>query len=164
MRGFIAERLPSYMIPDAWVLLDTWPITAAGKIDRRALPAPDLQVTDATWVAPRDEVERLIAGIFQDVLELDQVGVHDRFFRIGGNSLIALRAVTRIREALRVELPVTEFFAYASVAELGQALRGKPEARQRVDKVAAARAKLAKMTPAQKEALLAAKRARSATG
>ncbi|MFX3681349.1 MAG: amino acid adenylation domain-containing protein [bacterium] len=164
MREFIAERLPSYMIPDAWVMLDTWPMTAAGKIDRRALPAPDLSVRGETYVAPRDEVERLIAAVFQEVLELEQVGVHDRFFRLGGNSLIALRAVTRIREALRVELPVTEFFAHASVAELGQVLRGSPEARQKVDKIAAARAKLAKMTPAQKEALLAAKRARAAAG
>ena len=164
LREFVAERLPSYMIPAAWVVMDNWPITAAGKISRRALPAPDLQVSDETYVAPRDEVEQLIAAIFQDVLELDQVGVHDRFFRIGGNSLIALRAVTRIRDVLHVELPVTEFFAHASVAALGQALRGTPAARQTVDKIAAARAKLAKMTPAQKEALLAAKRARSTAG
>ncbi|MCF3650809.1 amino acid adenylation domain-containing protein [Synoicihabitans lomoniglobus] len=161
IRALLASQLPGYMIPDAFVVLDSWPQTPAGKIDRRALPAPDLTSTATEFVAPRDDVERLLAGIFGEVLQLDRVGIHDRFFQHGGNSLLALRAVTRIRDALRVELPVTLFFSHATVAKLGEALRAEPQAGAQINRVAAARAKLAAMTPAQKKALLAARQAAS---
>ena len=97
------------------------------------------------------------------MLSIERVGIADRFFRLGGNSLLALRAVTRIREALRVELAVPDFFAHASVRELGQLLRIDPVQRSRVDQIAAARAKLAAMSPAEKKRLLASRSTPPAT-
>ena len=157
IREFLTTRLPSYMIPDAWVAIATWPLTPAGKIDRRSLPAPDVADTAESFVAPRDEVEQLLSSLFAEVLGIKRVGIHDRFFRLGGNSLLALRAVTRIREALRVDLSISDFFTHASVEELGQILRQDPATSARVNQIATARAKLAAMTPAEKKALLAAR-------
>uniref|UniRef100_UPI0040493104 non-ribosomal peptide synthetase n=1 Tax=Cephaloticoccus sp. TaxID=1985742 RepID=UPI0040493104 len=153
LRQHLETALPGYMMPDAFIALDAWPITAAGKINRQALPSPEFVTTGDQYVAPEDDVERLLAAIFGEVLSIERVGRHDRFFQLGGNSLLALRAITRIRQALRIELPVPDFFAHPSVANLGDALRPDATIRARLDKIAAARAKLATMTPAQKQAL-----------
>ena len=90
LRRFLQAKLPDYMVPSAFVLLDALPLTPNGKVDRRALPAPEglRPELEAAYVAPRTEVEHSIAAVWQEVLGIDQVGIHDNFFNLGGHSLI----------------------------------------------------------------------------
>jgi hypothetical protein len=122
LRAFLHERLPDYMIPSAFVLLDALPLLPNGKVNRRALPAPPrLRLEfDATFVAPRTPLEEVLAGIWADVLGLDDVGVHDDFFALGGQSLLAARVMARVREASRLELPIRAIFDQSTVASLAE--------------------------------------------
>ena len=114
------------MVPSWFVPLDELPLTANGKLDRRALPIPDGDAlgSDEVYVAPRTEVERVIAGVWAQVLGIERVGVHDNFFALGGHSLMATKVVSRLREALAVELPVRELFDDGSVAGLARVVGG----------------------------------------
>jgi amino acid adenylation domain-containing protein len=116
---YLGERLPAHLIPAAFVALAALPITANGKIDRRALPAPDAAAhRERAYVAPRGPVEETLASIFAEVLKVPAVGAHDGFFELGGHSLLATQAVTRIRGALGVELPLRALFEASSPADL----------------------------------------------
>jgi acyl carrier protein len=108
------------MIPAAFVVLEALPLTPNGKVDRHALPAPDptRSELEGVLVAPRTHVEAVLAGIWAEVLGLEYVGVHDNFFDVGGHSLTATQVMARVRNALRVELPLRSLFAAPSVAEL----------------------------------------------
>ncbi|HXO42091.1 MAG TPA: amino acid adenylation domain-containing protein, partial [Thermoanaerobaculia bacterium] len=120
LRAHLAATLPDYMIPTAWVELASVPLTPNGKVDRRALPAVEEQARP--YVAPRTPVEELLAGLFSEVLERAQVGVHDNFFDLGGHSLIATRLMARVRDAVGVELPLRKLFEGPTVAALAQAI------------------------------------------
>jgi amino acid adenylation domain-containing protein len=117
LRAFLAERLPEHMFPAAYVFLDALPLSANGKVDRRALPAPERQAAGES-VAPRTPWEELLAGIFAEVLGLAEVSVTDDFFALGGHSLLATRVIARLRQALGVELPVRALFDAPTVALL----------------------------------------------
>ena len=124
MRGFLARRVPDYMIPSVFVPVESIPATTSGKIDRRALPDPDwghLPV-GGEFVAPRTESEKQLAAVWSEVLGAQRVGIHDNFFDLGGNSLLALRLVSRIRSVFSVDLPLVTLFAAPTVAELAQRL------------------------------------------
>ena len=116
LRGFLQQSLPPYMVPAVFVTLRSMPQTPGGKIDRAALPAP--QAAQADYVAPRTPVEEQLVGIWQEVLELERVGVRDSFFAIGGHSLLATQVGARIRDAFGVELPLRTLFEARTVAEL----------------------------------------------
>jgi amino acid adenylation domain-containing protein len=124
LRGHLKDRLPEYMVPSAFVLLDALPQTPNGKIDRKALPAPDQDRPDGTvaFVAPRTQTEENLARAGAEVLGLEQVGVHDNFFDLGGHSLQAVQFVARISKALGRDVPVKALFLHPTVATLAEAL------------------------------------------
>ncbi|NEW37377.1 amino acid adenylation domain-containing protein [Nocardia cyriacigeorgica] len=118
----LRETLPAYMVPTALMELDELPLSVNGKIDRAALPAPAAVVRPAgrVGIAPRTEVERVLAGIFAEVLELDDIGVEDGFFDLGGNSLIAARAVARINGTLGAGVTIRDLFEAGTIAALAE--------------------------------------------
>ncbi|HEX8273805.1 MAG TPA: non-ribosomal peptide synthetase, partial [Longimicrobiaceae bacterium] len=116
LRERLRGRLPEYMVPAAIVVLDAMPLTASGKLDRRALPAPDAAAPAAAYVAPRTPAEEVLAGIWADVLGVERVGVEDDFFDLGGHSLLATRVVSRVRQAFGTELPMRTLFEARTVA------------------------------------------------
>jgi amino acid adenylation domain-containing protein len=120
LRTFVKEKLPEYMVPSAFVFLDSLPFTPNGKVDRKALPVPGQSCPELeqSFVEPRTPVEELLANIWAEVLKLPKVGVHDNFFELGGHSLLATQLVSRIRERLLVELPLRVLFEKATVADL----------------------------------------------
>ncbi|HEV7509115.1 MAG TPA: amino acid adenylation domain-containing protein [Thermoanaerobaculia bacterium] len=127
LAAFLAERLPGYMVPAAWVLLDRLPLTANGKVDRAALPAPEEHGEGGAYVAPRSPVEEVLAGIWEEVLELQRVGVEDDFFALGGHSLVAAQVTSRVLKAFSVDLPLRFLFEHPTVAALAaevERLRG----------------------------------------
>ncbi|WP_405885118.1 non-ribosomal peptide synthase/polyketide synthase [Streptomyces sp. NBC_01384] len=123
LRDRLRDRLPHYLVPSAIVVLDALPLTASGKVDRRALPAPDLG-TGTTGRAPRTPQEQLLADLFADVLGLPAVGVEDSFFDLGGHSLLATRLASRVRATFGAELEVRSLFEHPTVAALAARLDG----------------------------------------
>ena len=110
------------MIPSAFVLLDTLPLTPSGKVDRNALPPLDGTRPDLTheFVAPRTEIEELVAQVWREVLKLESIGVHDNFFELGGHSLLATRVVARLRNNFGIDLPLRKLFELPTIAALAQ--------------------------------------------
>ncbi|MBN3876528.1 MAG: non-ribosomal peptide synthetase [Nostoc sp.] len=123
LRQFLKTKLPEYMVPSAFVILESLPVTPNGKVDRRALPKPDLDTTLLEkYVAPRTPIEEMLALLWAQVLNLELVGIYDNFFELGGHSLLATQLVSRIRNIFKVELPLRELFARSTVAELAQSI------------------------------------------
>ncbi|WP_225728603.1 non-ribosomal peptide synthase/polyketide synthase [Nocardia sp. JCM 34519.1] len=140
VRGFVAERLPDFMVPAAVVVLDSIPLTANGKVNRSALPIPELR-SSVAYRAPGSVREQLLAELFAEVLGRDRVGVDDGFFALGGHSLLATRLVSRIRAVLGIEVPIRTVFDAPTVAQLarrmdtGERMRPALLARQRPQEV-----------------------------
>ncbi|WP_420811521.1 amino acid adenylation domain-containing protein [Myxococcus stipitatus] len=124
LRSSLLTSLPDYMVPSAFVALDSLPINAHGKLDRAALPPPDSAPSDS-FLAPRNPTEALLASIWADVLHLDSVSVSDDFFSLGGHSLLATQVVSRIRKALGVELPLRVLFEAPTVAALAARIQAQ---------------------------------------
>ncbi|WP_156766217.1 phosphopantetheine-binding protein, partial [Mycobacterium sp. E342] len=116
IRSQLADRLPAYMVPAAIVVLDALPLTVNGKLDTRALPAPDY--TGAPYRAPASLAEEMLAGIYAQVLGLERVGVEDSFFELGGDSLSAMRLIAAINTGLDADLSVRAVFEAPTIAQL----------------------------------------------
>ena len=132
LRQFLKAKLPEYMVPSAFVILESLPLTSNGKVDRRALPAPDFQ-SEEQYVAPRNPIEEILAAIWVKVLKVEQVGIHDNFFELGGHSLLATQLISRIRKAFKVEMPLRELFVAPTVAALAQVIKRVSEQEERTE-------------------------------
>ncbi|QKX03653.1 amino acid adenylation domain-containing protein [Aquimarina sp. TRL1] len=125
LQEHLGGKLPEYMVPSVWVSLEKMPLTANGKIDKKSLPDPEnKEVDEATYIAPVSSLEKQLAGIWQELLKLDKVGVQDNFFEIGGHSLLATRLVSMIRKAIDTEIAIKDIFAHPTIVLQCQFIEG----------------------------------------
>ncbi len=123
LRDYLKSRLPEYMVPSIFIAMEAFPVNVSGKIDKKALPQPDFnQVVAEAYVQPANELENQLVVIWQDLLELDQVGVSDNFFELGGHSLLAIRLISVIRKELNMEVPIGLIFDNPTVESLAAQL------------------------------------------
>jgi len=117
----LLERMPEYMVPTAYVLLEQVPLTAAGKVDLKALPAPDEEAMGLhRYEMPEGEIETAVAGIWANVLKVERVGRRDNFFELGGRSLLAVQVAARVRQILDVELTIRDIFEHSTLSSLAE--------------------------------------------
>ncbi|AVP97134.1 hypothetical protein C7S18_07980 [Ahniella affigens] len=128
LAAYLAARLPAYMVPRVFVGLDALPLSANGKVDRKALPKPDMQRPSQAFEAPVTDTERLLATLWCQLLKIDQVGRHDSFFDLGGNSLVAMQLASRLRIDHGIELSIRDVFEHPVLSALGSIVSGsQPE-------------------------------------
>jgi acyl carrier protein len=129
LRAYLRDRLPEYMIPATFMTLDEMPLTTSGKVDRRALPAPQQSRPDLDkqYAAPQNEIEQKIAAIWQEVLQVERVGIHDNFFDLGGHSLLILQMQGKLHEQLQSDLSMVEMFKHPTVHSLAERLMRREE-------------------------------------
>jgi len=120
LRNFLSQQLPDYMLPAVFMFLDAFPRTPIGKIDRLALPEPEIDRTalESNYVAPTNPVEEIIAEIWAKALNVEKVGIHDNFFALGGHSLMATQIIARVREQFQVDIPLKRIFEAPTIANL----------------------------------------------
>ncbi|MDE0916282.1 MAG: amino acid adenylation domain-containing protein [Planctomycetota bacterium] len=159
LREFLGGKLPDYMVPAAFMTLDEFPLTANGKVDRKALPAPepDRSQSGASYTPPGSELEKIIAEIWQGVLKVDEVGTRDNFFDLGGHSLSLIRVHGAIQKHLGRKIPMVEMFRFPTVGALAVFLaggaetqEGKPAAGPSSEDLKAGRSRLARMQARRK--------------
>ncbi len=123
VRSFLFTKLPEYMVPAAYVFLESLPLMENGKLDRKSLPRPEADAYAArVYEEPRSETERVLAGIWAELLMVERVGIHDNFFMIGGHSLMAARVATRMNESFNVDIPLRRMFESPTIAQLADVI------------------------------------------
>jgi hypothetical protein len=124
LRTFLRERLPDYMVPAAIVLLDTLPLTPNGKLDQRALLASPVLTSEQgdTYVQPKTEIERTIAVVWQEVLQVEQIGMYNNFFDLGGHSLLMIQVQSKLKDALQQDILIVDLFKYPTIRSLAEYL------------------------------------------
>jgi len=156
LREYLKERLPEYMVPSAWVMMEELPVRGSGKIDPKDLPRPEMGREAKTYVEPRTEVEKLLAEVWREVLGLKQVGVHDNFFELGGDSISSIQIIRRAREA-GLQVQPRQMFERQTIAELAEVVRSEAEQVETTEKVAGEAEEtpfsLAGMSPAELDEL-----------
>jgi acyl-coenzyme A synthetase/AMP-(fatty) acid ligase/acyl carrier protein len=127
LRGALLQTLPDYMIPAAFVMIDAMPTTPNGKLDRKALPAPDFAAVRKTRdsVPPSTDTEIALARIWESLLKVDKVGIHENFFDLGGHSILAVRLMTQIRSSFGVQLPLHHIFRTSTISGLAALIESK---------------------------------------
>ncbi|HEY6169554.1 MAG TPA: amino acid adenylation domain-containing protein, partial [Verrucomicrobiae bacterium] len=130
LRRFVQDKLPDAMTPSAFVFLDALPLTPNGKVNRKALPAPEGQRPElgTAFVAPGTELEQTVAGIWRELLRVEQVGLHDNFFDLGGHSLLVVQMQARLRDALGRDVPVVKLFQHPTISALTNFLSEREQA------------------------------------
>ena len=120
LRDFLESKLPNYMMPAAFVMLEALPLTPNGKVDRKALPAPDdsRPQLEAVYQPPQTEIEKTIADIWQEVLHVEDVGIHDNFFELGGHSLLLVQVHSKLQKIFQRDFPLVEMFQYPTISRL----------------------------------------------
>jgi amino acid adenylation domain-containing protein len=156
LRAHLQERLPEYMVPADFVMLDSLPLNSSGKVDRRRLPAPDVLRPELkeSFVAPRTEVEERVAAVWSEVLGLERIGVHDNFFDLGGHSLVATQVVTRLCDAFEMELPLRCLFESPTVAGVAAAVVQRRAAQADAEGLAQALRDLEQLSDEEARAML----------
>jgi aspartate racemase len=124
LRQHLRSKLPDYMIPSDFVVIDKIPLTAIGKVDYSALPEPAHELKERPSNGPQDELERALIGIWEEVLGISPVGVQDNFFDLGGHSLMAVRLIAKIEDKLKVKLPINTVFLSPTISQIASAIRG----------------------------------------
>jgi amino acid adenylation domain-containing protein len=155
LREHLQQKLPAHMVPSAFVMLDALPLSPNGKVDRRALPAPDLTSSlEESYVAPRTDLEDVLAGIWAELLHIERVGVEDNFFELGGHSLLATQVISRVREMLRVELSLRALFEAPTVSSLALLVLGGEARPGQTETIARVLMRVRRMTPEDARKLL----------
>jgi acyl-coenzyme A synthetase/AMP-(fatty) acid ligase/acyl carrier protein len=156
LRQFIKQNLPDYMMPASFVLLDQFPMTPNGKLDRKALPAPDQSRPELEdrYVAPRDEIEESVTNIFASVLKLERVGIQDNFFELGGHSLLATQVISRLYQQFNIDLPLHALFGDPTPEGLAALIMKKKVDQVDDDELAALLSQLENLSPEEANALL----------
>ncbi|MCA9937364.1 MAG: amino acid adenylation domain-containing protein [Anaerolineales bacterium] len=154
LQRYMEDRLPDYMVPARMMLLETFPLTSGGKIDRRNLPKPEDIDLSTHYVAPRHPVEELLASVWADVLGISQVGVNDDFFALGGHSLLATQIVSRIKGIFEIELPLRTLFETTTIASLAQALLTRESSPGQLEMIARLHQQVNALTEAEVAAML----------
>ncbi|RCJ37306.1 hypothetical protein A6770_40260 [Nostoc minutum NIES-26] len=156
LQDFLKTQLPNYMMPAAFVMLEALPLMPNGKVNRQALPAPNLEQSklEGTFIAPQTAAEEVIAGIWGQVLGLNEIGIHDNFFELGGHSLMVTQVTSRLRQAFQVELPIRNLFESPTVAGLTDALAKIWGDRQVVEEIAQTWQEVEKISTEEVEIIL----------
>jgi acyl carrier protein len=156
LREYLKNRLPEYMLPVGFASLDSLPLTPAGKLDRKALKryGPVKPHASSEYRAPQTALEKVLAGIFSEVLGVARVGAFDNFFELGGHSLLGTRVVSRIREIFQIELPLRRIFEEPTVSGLAQALLRDPAEQIRIQRMAELMMQFSSLSDEQAESLL----------
>jgi amino acid adenylation domain-containing protein len=159
LHSFLKTKLPEYMIPAAFVTLETLPLTPNGKVDRRALPAPHevRPELEAAYFAPRTPTEEVVAGVWADVLRLTRVGIQDNFFELGGHSLLAIQVISRLHDLFNVTIPIRRFFEEPTIGGLIGAMFHNPSEQVRIEKRAALLLRLVQLSEDEAETMLVEK-------
>jgi aspartate racemase len=161
LRSFVRDKVPEYMMPSAFVLLEAMPLTPNGKVDRQVLLRLEGRPLESTapYVKPQSQVERTIAALWQDLLHVDKVGLSDNFFDLGGHSLLGTQLVAQLRNTFHVEFPLHSLFAEPTVAGIANIIATAQETQGTVDKIAEALKKLKGLSEEEAKILLTEKSA-----
>ncbi len=137
LRGFLQQRLPNYMMPSAFVMLESLPLTANGKVDKHKLPAPSRErpQLEQAYIAPQTDLEHLLAGILSELLKIDRVGIDDNFFDLGATSISILQVAARVKQELGIELPAVKLFQYSTIGSLAKYLDSNQNSQPSSDKL-----------------------------
>ncbi|PYP93124.1 MAG: non-ribosomal peptide synthetase [Candidatus Angelobacter sp. Gp1-AA117] len=157
VRNYLKERLPDYMLPSWFMVLNSLPLTSSGKLDRKALPIPTNENpgSEQEYFAPRTPVEEIVAAIFAELLQREQVGIFDHFFECGGHSLLAVQLASHLRETFQVEVSLRRIFEGPTVAGIAEALLEDEDERPRVQRRAELMVKLVSVSDDQAESMVA---------
>ena len=118
LQAHLISRLPDYMVPSYWTKMDQLPLTETGKVNKSALPTPDVSgQIDKEYTAPRNRTEEILAGIWADLLKVEKVGIHDNFFALGGHSLLAVRLLSLVRDNFSLDIPLKVVFEFPTIGE-----------------------------------------------
>lgn len=156
LHNFLKRKLPEYMVPSVFVVLDRMPRTSSGKINRRALPEPNMNrhILRQTYVAPRNPIEEALTDLWSSVLKIKHIGVYDNFFELGGHSLLGTQLLSRLRQTFQVELSLRSLFDAPTVASLAEKMIKDEPVPGQIHTIAKLRKKIIKMSPNEIQALL----------